>query len=138
QMQVGDAVALDLQPLDDSCAQGAVRKHVEKDSPRTAYETPCPVGNDERADDPHEWVHPYPAELPTGQQADDGEDGDHRSCQHVDVGRAEVEIMAMIMTVVTVMMRVVCRVMLVVMMGIAQQPRAGGVSNVDIDGNNAL
>src|SRR5215831_20718926 len=99
-MQVGDAIAPNLKPLLDGCAQCNVRAHVEEDSTCQAHEAPRPIGNDKRTNDTHERVRPPPAEVPTGKQPDDGEYRHCRVREHMDVGGAEVEIVSTAMGVV--------------------------------------
>ena len=132
-MQVGNAVVSGLQPLRDGRAEGGVGVHVEEDGTSKAHEAPRPIGNDERTDDPHQRVHPPPAEVPTGQQADDGEDGHHSVRQYMDVGGAQVEIMAM--TVGAVMVRVIRVFVIVVVMVVTQQPRAEEIDAETKDGD---
>ena len=75
QMQVGDLIALALDQLADPLGHAWIRRAVEQDAAGIAQQPDRPVGDDHRADQAGQRVHPEPAESARQQQSDDDQNG---------------------------------------------------------------
>src|SRR5271169_4762436 len=71
QMKVGEFITFAFDRLADIVAHMAVRVHIEQDRTRVAGQPVRPTGDDARADDARERVHPGPAKSAGQDQADD-------------------------------------------------------------------
>ena len=97
QMQVGDAVAVRLQPLANGVCERLAWDDVEEHSTRRAHRAQRPLGDDKRTDDTDRGIQPVPTEHPSSQQRDNGEHRGDRVGKDMEVGRAEIAVMAMSM-----------------------------------------
>ena len=70
-VKIAQPVAVGLDEFPDSRLDFPVGVHVEQDAAGVADQAVGPAGDDERADDPGERVHPQPAKGPGQQQPDD-------------------------------------------------------------------
>ena len=83
-----------------------VGHRVEQDGARCAQQADRPVGDDGRAHEPHDGVHPHPAEEAARQQRRDGQHRGQRVGQDVRVGGAQV-VIVVVMTMAVRMAAVV-------------------------------
>ena len=90
EVKVGNAIAVRLDHPAYAIGQAAVRHHVEQDRAGVAHQAPRPAGDDTRAEDAGERVHPEPPKRASQQQADDDHDRDRRVGDDVNDGGPHV------------------------------------------------
>ncbi len=94
-MQVGDLVALGLDRLADFLGHARIRRPVEQDAAGVAQQSDRPVGDDDRADEAGQRVHPEPAERARQQQSDDHQHRDGGVGHHVNDGGPHIVVAVM-------------------------------------------
>src|ERR1700681_1970808 len=97
QMQVGDAVAIDLKPLPDQSQTPAARHRIEQHRGRRFDQAKGPDRNDAKADEARYRVEPYPAEIGTGGKRGDGKHGSKCVGKDVNIGRAKIMVSMVVM-----------------------------------------
>ena len=85
QMKVGDAVAADFKLGPDARGKLRIDDGIQENGSSVSQQPQRPVGDDERADDAHHWIHPRPAEEAARQQRRDSEDRGQGIGEHVQV-----------------------------------------------------
>src|SRR5947199_10801767 len=63
EMEIGDAVCAKLQALLDGRGEVIAGGRIEQNAASRAYQSPGPVRDYARTDDPHHWIHPTPAQF---------------------------------------------------------------------------
>lgn len=63
---------------------------VQQDGCGIAQQGPGPERDDDRADEAHHWIEPYPAEIGPGEQRDDREHRGQGVGKDVDEGRPQI------------------------------------------------
>src|SRR5882724_9300623 len=132
QMQVGNPVTPGLQPVTDHGFEVFVDADIEQHGAGIADQPERPTGDDEAADDPDRRIGPDPSRIHRDHQCGDRENRRRGVGKHVDVGGAKVVVMvtmargtAMRTAMGTTMRMTVA--MMIVIVAIAQQPRADKV-----------
>src|SRR5712691_3455480 len=128
QMQVGDPVTPGLQPVADHGFEVLVDADIEQHGAGIADQPERPTGDDEAADDPDRWIGPDPLRIHRDHQRGDRENRRRGVGKHVDVGRAKVVVMVTMARGTA--LRMITRMtvaMMIVIVAIAQQPRADEV-----------
>src|SRR6266700_398885 len=140
QMQVGDPVAPGLQPVADHGFEVLVDADIEQHGAGIADQPERPTGDDEAADDPDRRIGPDPVRIHRDHQRCDRENRRRGVGEYVDVGGAKVVVMVTMAmgtvvrtakgtargTVMGTAMRMTVAMMIVIV-AIAQQPRADEV-----------
>ena len=94
-VQVGDAVALAFDHLADSLRHARIRRAIEQDAAGIAQQPDRPVGDDERADEAGQRVHPEPTERARQQQSDNDQNRYRGIGQNVNDGGPHIVVAVM-------------------------------------------
>ena len=124
-MKIGNAgVARGLDQFADLVGDmivGTIQQH----PCRVAHQRDRPTGDDDRTDNSHHRVQPYPTEIPAGQQGGDGEYRCQGIGEHVNIGSAQIIVLVAAAVMVVVMVAVAMAMAMTVIMRVAACEQSG-------------